>query len=352
MKGRANAASLASYLRLPLTSNITLPSSGTSVALGIDRPGLIILNAMIVANQLTKQFDTFTAVNGISLQVPAGSVLALLGPNGAGKTTTIRMLTSILKPTSGWASVAGFDVVTQAEEVRRRVGVLTEHHGLYARMRSEEYLRYFGDLYGLAPQLTRERSLRLLEQFGLADARDKRLGEYSKGMRQKLALIRVMLHDPDVLVLDEPTSAMDPVSVRAVRDAIESLRRERRTILLCTHNLHEAEQLADQIAIIRRGAIIELGTPTELKRRLLGPSVFELRLAAPLNGLAAGLAERLDVVGQGESWIRYRTDEPEVSNPATIAWLAERRAPVLGLAEVERSLEDVYLQVVEATDAH
>jgi ABC-2 type transport system ATP-binding protein len=307
---------------------------------------------MIVANQLTKQFENFTAVSEISLQVAAGSVLALLGPNGAGKTTTIRMLTSILKPTSGWARVAGFDVVTQAEEVRRRVGVLTEHHGLYARMRSEEYLTFFGELYGLAPDVIRLRSRQLLEQFGLDDARDKRLGEYSKGMRQKLALIRVMLHDPDVLVLDEPTSAMDPVSVRAVRDAITALRSERRTILLCTHNLHEAEQLADQIAIIRRGAIIEIGTPSELKRRLLGPAVFELRLAAPLNGLAVGLAERLDVVGQGETWLRYRTEEPEVANPAAIAWLAEQHAPVLGLSEVERSLEDVYLQVVEATDAH
>ncbi len=307
---------------------------------------------MIVAHQLTKQFDTFTAVREISLEVSAGSVLALLGPNGAGKTTTIRMLTSILRPTSGWARIADLDVVTQAEEVRRRVGVLTEHHGLYARMRSEEYLTFFGELYGLSGDVIRRRSGELLEQFGLADARDKRLGEYSKGMRQKLALIRVMLHDPDVLVLDEPTSAMDPVSVRAVRDAIAALRNERRTILLCTHNLHEAEQLADQIAIIRRGAIIERGSPAELKRKLLGPTIYELRLAEPLNGLAAGLAERLDLIGQGADWVRYRTDQPAVVNPATIAWLAERRAPVLALSEVERSLEDVYLQVVEATDAH
>ncbi len=307
---------------------------------------------MIVAHELTKQFDTFTAVRGVSLDVPAGSVLALLGPNGAGKTTTIRMLTSILRPTSGWARIAGLDVIAQAEEVRRRVGVLTEHHGLYARMRSVEYLNFFGELYGLDADLIKRRVDQLLEQFGLSDARDKRLGEYSKGMRQKLALIRVMLHDPDVLVLDEPTSAMDPVSVRAVRDAIAALRDERRTILLCTHNLHEAEQLADHIAIIRRGAIIERGTPTELKRKLLGPTVYELRLAAPLNGLAAALAERLDVVGQGETWVRYRTDAPELANPATIAWLAEQRAPVLGLSEVERSLEDVYLQVVEAVDVH
>jgi len=306
---------------------------------------------MIVAHQLTKQFESFAAVQGISLEVPAGSVLALLGPNGAGKTTTIRMLTSILKPTTGWARIAGLDVVEQAEEVRRRVGVLTEHHGLYARMRSEEYLRFFGELYGLERDVIRRRSAQLLEQFGLADARNKRLGEYSKGMRQKLALIRVMLHDPDVLVLDEPTSAMDPVSVRAVRDAIAALRAERRTILLCTHNLHEAEGLADHIAIIRRGRIIERGTPPELKRKLLGPTVFELKLAAPLNGLAAALAQRLDVIGQGETWLRYRTDAPERDNPPTIAWLAAQGAPVLGLAEVGRSLEEVYLQVVEANDA-
>ena len=162
---------------------------------------------MIFTEDLTKHFDDFVAVNGIHLDVPQGQVLVLLGPNGAGKTTTVRMLDSILVPTRGRALVAGFDVVKDAEEVRSRVGVLTEHHGLYGRMSGDEYLEFFGKLYGLQRQDYLARIDRLLKQVGMDFARKRRLGEYSKGMRQKLALVRAMLHEPPVLLLDEPTSA-------------------------------------------------------------------------------------------------------------------------------------------------
>ena len=197
---------------------------------------------MISAQDLSKQFDDFWAVDGVNLNVPPGKVLVLLGPNGAGKTTTVRMLTSILKPTRGHASVNGFDVVKEAHLVRKSVGVLTEHHGLYGRMTSVEYLDFFGQLYHLEPALLRKRINRLLDDYGLGDARKKRLGEYSKGMRQKLALTRALLHDPPVLLLDEPTSAMDPESARMVRNAILKLRSTERSIILCTHNLVEAEE--------------------------------------------------------------------------------------------------------------
>src|SRR5512146_1584052 len=211
---------------------------------------------MIWTEGLTKYFDNFLAVDGVNLDVQAGQVLVLLGPNGAGKTTTVRMLTSILAPSKGRARVAGYDVVSQAERVRAAVGVLTEHHGLYVRMNAIEYLEFFGQLYNLPLALVRQRSEEMLEKFGLQAARRQRLGEYSKGMRQKLALVRAMLHDPPVLLLDEPTSAMDPESARTVRDAITTLRGEGRTILLCTHNLAEGEELADQVAIIQSGKII------------------------------------------------------------------------------------------------
>ena len=200
---------------------------------------------MIEAENLTKTFDDFTAVESLSLSVPAGQVLALLGPNGAGKTTTVRMLSAILAPTSGRATIAGFDVTRSPGEVRRRVGMLTEMPGLYLRMQAIEYLDFFGQLYGLGQAERQARAAALISRFGMADAVDKRLSEYSKGMRQKLALIRSMLHDPPVLLLDEPTSAMDPQSARLVRDAIADLRGDRRAIILCTHNLVEAEQLAD-----------------------------------------------------------------------------------------------------------
>jgi ABC-2 type transport system ATP-binding protein len=301
---------------------------------------------MIETAGLTKQFDDFVAVNSVDLSVREGEVLALLGPNGAGKTTTVRMLAAILRPTAGWARVAGHDTVRDARLVRQTIGLLTEFPGLYLRMRGLEYLDFFGQLQGLAPAQRMERSEQLLKRFELWEACNQRTGEYSKGMRQKLALVRAMLHDPQVLFLDEPTSAMDPHSARLVRDAIVELRRDRRTIVLCTHNLNEAEQLADRIAIIRRGRIVALGTPAELKNRLLGEPVLELRLAQALNGLLPELADLVTVETHGENWFRYRTATPEEVNPRLLQRLAERGTPVVTLSEVPRSLEDVYLRIV------
>jgi ABC-2 type transport system ATP-binding protein len=301
---------------------------------------------MIEAQGLTKQFGEFFAVHGVDLTVHEGEVLSLLGPNGAGKTTTVRMLASILKPTAGWARVAGLDTVRDAREVRRMVGLLTEFPGLYLRMRGGDYLDFFGQLQGLAPAQRAERSERLLKRFELWEARDQRTGEYSKGMRQKLALVRAMLHDPRVLFLDEPTSAMDPHSARLVREAIADLRRDRHTIVLCTHNLNEAESLADRIAIIRRGRIVALGTPAELKGRLLGDPVLELRLARSLDGLLPQLQSLVQVQEHGENWLRYTTPEPETVNPRLVQRLTDMGAPIVTLSEVSRSLEEVYLRIV------
>ena len=301
---------------------------------------------MIQAENLTKRFETFLAVDGVSFNVESGEVMALLGPNGAGKTTTVRMLTSVLRPTGGSARVAGYDVVRQPGQVRRSVGVLTENHGLYLRMRSEEYLGFFGELYGLSPARCQKRVAELLERFGMREAAGKRLGEYSIGMRQKLALIRAMLHDPPVLLLDEPTSAMDPQSARLVRDAITALRTEKRAVILCTHNLTEAELLADKIAMIQQGRIVALGTVTELKRRWLGPALLEVRAAQPLNGAAESLQGLVQVVAAGPDWLRYSTDRPETENPQVLQRLAAQQVPVVTLAEVPRSLEDVYLKVI------
>ncbi|MBI3241735.1 MAG: ABC transporter ATP-binding protein [Chloroflexi bacterium] len=302
---------------------------------------------MIEAHALTKHFDDFHAVESVSLSVAAGQVLALLGPNGAGKTTTVRMLTSILKPTSGSATVAGFDVVRDPDGVRANIGVLTEHHGLYLRSSGEEYLDFFAELYGLPRERRRPRIVELLERFGMADAARRRIGEYSKGMRQKLALIRAMLHDPPVLLLDEPTSAMDPQSAKLVRDAIADLRTDRRAIILCTHNLVEAESLADSIAIIRKGRIIASGNPEALKDQLLGPAMMELRLAVPLDGLADSVSDLITVAERGENWLRYSAPDAADLNPRLLNRLAEAKIPVLTLSEVPRSIEAVYLRAVE-----
>jgi len=312
---------------------------------------------LIEADRLGKTFDNFVAVRDVSLRVTAGGVLALLGPNGAGKTTTVRMLAGILSPTHGRARIAGLDVVQQARAVRAKVGMLSEVPGLYLRSTAREYLDFFGAAYGLSRAQRRQRMSDLLQQFEMSDVIDRRLGEFSKGMKQKLALIRSMLHDPEVLLLDEPTSAMDPQSARLVHDALLQLRDQRRGIILCTHNLVEAETMADTIAIIRRGEIVAEGSPDELKARLLGRPLMELRLAHSIDGQRPELQARVAIESQGDTWLRYWSNDPTVENPALVYWLAERQIDVVTLSEVPRSLEEVYLRVVnipntDYTDAH
>ena len=305
---------------------------------------------MILAENLTKRFGDFKAVYAVDLNIQPGEVLALLGPNGAGKTTTLRMLSSLLIPSDGWAQVANFDIVRQADRVRASVGVLTENHGLYNRMPAADYLDFFGRLYQL-PRKDRQNQIKsLLAHFGLADHMRQPLGEFSKGMRQKLALARALLHNPPVLLLDEPTSAMDPESARLVRDAIRALRSQDRTIVVCTHNLAEAEELADKIAIIRQGQIILQGSPQELKNNTLGLPEYEIRLAIQLNGRRPNLPEGLQQTSSGQDWIRYRTPNPVRDNPQILQLLVEQDLPVFSLQEVPRSLEQVYLQVINSVE--
>jgi len=302
---------------------------------------------MIELMDLTKRFDEFTAVDRVTLSVAPGEILALLGPNGAGKTTTVRMLGGILRPTAGRAVIVGYDVVENPREVRGQIGLLTEQPGLYLRMRGREYLAFFGNLMGLNPRQSERRARELLEGFGMPEAWERRMGTYSKGMRQKMALVRAMLHDPAVLLLDEPTSAMDPHSAKLVRDAVSGLRHHRRSIVICTHNLAEAEALADRIAVIRRGRIIALGTTDELKQSLLGPPLMELRLAQPVDGVVDMISDIVQVETQGEDWVRYVAIRPRQVNPRLLHALAAHQVEVVTLSQVPRSLEEVYLRVVE-----
>ena len=305
---------------------------------------------MIETKNLSKKFDDFLAVDGVNLNVKAGQVLALLGPNGAGKTTTVRMLTSVLRPSLGWARIAGYDVVEKPAQVRAAVGVLTEQHGLYGRMPGDAYLDFFGQIYGMDVETRHQQVDRLLSMFGLNHDRHRRVAEYSKGMRQKLALARAMIHNPPVLLLDEPTSAMDPESARLVRDSISELRSAERAIILCTHNLVEAEELADQIAIIRRGKIIAQGSPLGLKHMLLGPGEYEIHLAAALNGQVDALLSDVEITAKGSNWFRYQTDQPDHANPALLRTLVEAGMPVVRIQEVPRSLEQVYLQAINSPE--
>jgi ABC-2 type transport system ATP-binding protein len=269
-----------------------------------------------------------------------------LGPNGAGKTTTTRMLAGILRPTAGGARVAGFDILTQTEHVRSSVGVLTEQHGLYNRMRCGEYLDFFASLYGLPAAERKSRPAFLLRQLRLDVDSDAWLAEFSKGMRQRLALVRALIHSPRLLLLDEPTSALDPESARVVRNLLKSMRNDGCTILVCTHNLTEAEELADRIAIIRRGVLIAEGTAAELRTRMLGPAVFQLRLAQDSDGLLPAFDGLADSVERESGCITFRARDPNAVNPEILRRVMERGGKVVELREVTPSLETVYLQAV------
>jgi len=301
---------------------------------------------MIETSDLGKQFNDFWAVEGVTITVKPGQILALLGQNGAGKTTTVRMLTALLQPTRGWARVAGYDVVTQGNQVRASVGVLTEQQGLYVRMNATEYLDFFGEVCGLSPHHRKLRSDYLLDYFGLSQAAHRRIGEYSKGMKQKLALARALMHDPPVLLLDEPTSAMDPESARLVRDEIASLRSSQRSIVICTHNLAEAETLADNVVIIYRGRILLQGSLAELKQRVLGPVEYEAQLSVPWMAPAINLPAGVTMQQPAPSTLRFKIDQPHESNRHVVDALSAVSAPLLTFQEVPRSLEQAYLKVM------
>jgi ABC-2 type transport system ATP-binding protein len=301
---------------------------------------------MIETHDLSKQFNDFMAVDGINLSVREGEILALLGQNGAGKTTTVRMLTALLNPTRGWARIAGYDVVKNGHDVRASVGVLTEQHGLYMRMTGNEYLEFFGQIYGIPDAKRKARSAHLLEYFGLTEAANQRAGEYSKGMRQKLALARAMIHDPGVLLLDEPTSAMDPESARLVRDEIARLKSSQRTILICSHNLTEVEALADQIAIIYRGKILIKGALEELKQNVLGSPEYEIKFAEAWDSSGLELPAGVELLSRAATSLKVRVERPHESNPQIIKSLSAKFAPVMAFQEEPRTLEQVYLKVM------
>ncbi|MDK1029100.1 MAG: ABC transporter ATP-binding protein [Anaerolineae bacterium] len=306
---------------------------------------------MIETHDLSKHFGSFQAVDGVTLSVKPGKILALLGQNGAGKTTTVRMLTALLFPTRGWAKVNGFDVFKQPAQVRASVGVLTEQHGIYVRMTGGEYLNFFGEVYQLDSAARKSRIDYLMDYFGLSEAINQRVGEYSKGMRQKLALARALIHEPPVLLLDEPTSAMDPESAKLVHDEIGRLKSSQRTIIICTHNLVEAEQLADSIAIIYRGKILITGSLDELKQQVLGPIEYEVLMSKPWQPQGLNLPKGVTLNGIKGSRLRFHVERPQELNPILLHQLTKSNAPVVTFQEVPQSLEQVYLKVMADAQA-
>jgi ABC-2 type transport system ATP-binding protein len=304
---------------------------------------------MIRTHELTRRFGDTTAVDRLNLEVPAGEVFGFLGPNGAGKTTTIRMLTCLIGASEGEAEVAGFSIRRQAAQVRRHVGILTETPGLYDSLTAERNLAFFAALYEVNDAAGAiERYLRLL---GLWERRHEPAGTFSKGMRQKLAIARALLHEPQVLFLDEPTSGLDPEAAHLVREFIHELRSEGRTIFLCTHNLDEADRLCDRIGIFHQH-LLALDTPAALRRQLYGRvTVFHLRSLDPAWIEMLGRLPVVRGVQSVEGKLLVTLDDPEMHNPEVVRALVSAGADIQFVGELRRSLEDVYLQLMQASSA-
>ena len=299
---------------------------------------------MIQIRNLTKKFGNLTAVDNLTLDVKEGEVFGFLGPNGAGKTTTVRMLTCLVGPTSGQATVNGLQVGRDDTAIRRSVGILTETPGLYDRLSAEKNLTIFANLYevkDVAGQV--ERYLRLL---GLWDRRDDLAGNFSKGMKQKLAICRALLHEPRVLFLDEPTSGLDPEAAKLARDFIEDIKEHGRTIFLCTHNLDEADRLCDRIGVIKQ-RLLTVDTPTNLRNRLFGRTVvFHLRYADDSTLALVKGSPFIKNAQRVDNKIVAGLDDPETHNPAIVRALVEAGADVQFVGELKHSLEDVYLSLM------
>jgi ABC-2 type transport system ATP-binding protein len=302
-------------------------------------------SAMIVTENLTKHYGDVKAVDGLNLHVMPGEVFGFLGPNAAGKTTTVRMLCSLIGVTSGKATVAGFEVGKQDQQIRRNTGILTESPGLYDQISAERNLALFAQLHDVEDVSGQvERYLRML---GLWGRRHEPVGTFSKGMRQKLAIARALLHEPKLLFLDEPTSALDPEAAHLVRTFIAGLKQEGRTIFMCTHNLDEADRLCDRIAIFKT-RILALDTPSALRRKLYGrTSVFHLRNATKKHIEALQAQTNVHEVRKVDNKLLVTLDDPEKQNPALVRSLVEAGAEVEFVGELRRTLEDVYLKLIQ-----
>ena len=301
---------------------------------------------MIHVDNLTKHFNETLAVDSLSLNVAEGEVFGFLGPNGAGKTTTVRMLTSLIAPTSGIAIIGGFALGKQDTDIRRTVGVLTETPGMYDNLSAEYNLRIFGELYEVKD--VPGQIEKYLKMLGLWERRFDAAGTFSKGMKQKLAIARALLHEPRILFLDEPTAGLDPEGAHLVREFISELKKEGRTIFLCTHNLDEADHLCDRVGVFKTRLLV-VDTPTNLRASVFGRKViFHLRAAD--EGLADDLRKLPFVheVKVVENRLVVTLDDPETRNPEVVRSLVSAGADIQFVGELRHSLEDVYLQLVKS----
>jgi len=308
------------------------------------------MNPIIQTEQLTRRFGDRTAVDSVSLNIEPGEVFGLLGPNGAGKTTLVRLLNGILTPSGGSARINGCDPITDGDKVRAQTGVLTETPSIYERLTARDNLRFFGTLYNVPEADLDRRVNELLGRFGLQNRANERVGGYSKGMKQRLALARTLIHQPKILYFDEPTAGLDPEAARDVTELIQELsRQDGRTVFLCTHNLDEAGRLCDRVAIINQGRLLAVGKPEQLARDLWqGLWVDFVLQAAPTPDFEQKVRNVPGVTGINLDGVQLAVQvTAEDTIPGVIAGIAAAGALILRVNPREHSLQEIYFRLQE-----
>jgi ABC-2 type transport system ATP-binding protein len=298
--------------------------------------------------KLSRDFENVRAVDRLSLEVPSGSIFGFLGPNGAGKTTTIHMLLGLLEPTEGRVEVLGFDAHTHGEEVRMRTGALLEHPGIYEQLSAEDNLEFYGRVWRIPEPARHTRIKELLSHIGLWERRKDPAGKWSRGMKQKLALARVLLHKPSLVLLDEPTAGLDVMSATAVREDLVSLvDREGTTVFLTTHNMSEAEKLCDRVAVIREGSLMAIGSPDELRSRATRPQVV-INGSGFDSNLVRIMQNRPEVSAAHARNGRLVIDlRQEIGTAQLVNLLVEAGAQVDEIRRGKASLEEVFVSLME-----
>ena len=302
---------------------------------------------LIELDRLTKKFGDLTAVDGVSLSVGEGEVFGFLGPNGAGKTTTVRMLCCLISKTSGGARVGGYDIGNGSDslKIRKLIGLVPDNVGLYEDLSAYDNLDFYAKLYDCGESVRRENIRRFLTMLGLWEKRDAMTGTFSKGMKQKLAIARALVHDPQLLFMDEPTANLDPESAKTVRDFILQLKKEKRTIFLNTHNLDEAQRVCDRIGILNT-KLVALGTPQELEGSVGGRRTV-VQLQEPSDAAAAAvMALSLGSVLSDGAKLAVEVTDPDRDNAAIVDAIVKAGGKVLSVSVVGSSLEETYLKLV------
>src|SRR4030042_2255669 len=301
---------------------------------------------MIHVENLTKKFGNIIAVDNISFNVEESKIFGFLGPNGAGKTTTLRMLSTLIQPTNGHIVINGHDCKKDGEYIRSIIGLLTETPGMYEKISAYENLDYFSGFYGIDEQKRKANIERFLKMFDLWDRKDALVSTFSKGMKQKLALARALVHEPKILFLDEPTAALDPESAHMVRTFIESLKNERTTVFLCTHNLEEASNLSDIVCIIK-SKIIKISTLDELQKNKKEKKieiVFKDNAQKYIDLLKT--FKEIGSLEAKENKVSFSLENPEILNPKIIKLLVDNGSEIVYFNEIKASLEEIYLDLI------